>query len=96
MKTEIQQVQEQTIKQGGVGEGEGKKPQRWLWLSKHGKYCSCPDCRRYYTYEDGKIKEKSKSIVPMDKHHELDVCEYIKNRKVNKFIDAYHLCNIEK
>ena len=65
-------------------------------IDKHVKHCSCTDCRRYYTYEDGHIKEKVKGIVPMDRNHELNVCEYITSRKVNKFKDAFNLCNIEK
>ncbi len=88
--------QEQRISQKGRGEGKGKPPSEHLWVKRHGPKCTCPDCRRYYIVEDGKVKKKSSSIVPEDKHRTLDTYEYLTNKKINKFKDAGKLNDIEK
>ena len=90
------QKQEQKIGQGGRGDGSGAPPSRHLWMRKHGPGCSCPDCRRYYTVEDGEVKEKSSRIIPKDKHRTLDCYEYVNDKKVNKFKEAYRLGDIER
>ena len=88
--------QEQRIRQKAKGKGEGKPPSEHLWAMKHGPKCTCPGCRRYYIVEDGKVKKRSSSIVPEDRHKTLDTYEYLTNKKVNKFKDAEKLNDIEK
>lgn len=90
------QRQEQKIGQTGRGSNSGAPPSRHIWMREHGSYCKCPDCRRYYTIEDGKVKEKSTRIIPEDKHRTLDCFEYVNDRKINKFKEAYRLEDIEK
>jgi len=86
MKTSLGQTvgiaQEQTIrgqKEGGLPPPVGKF---------HDYNCSCEDCRRYITVEDGEVKEKTKRIVTADRHKTLDCTEYIVNKRVNKFRDS--------
>ena len=88
--------QKQKLGRKGRGDGKGKPPSRHLWATKHGPKCTCPDCRRYYVVEDGKVKKKSSRIVPEDRHRTLDTYEYITNNKINKFKDAEKLNDIEK
>ncbi len=92
----IVQKPEQKQKTRQKGKGRGKSPSRNLWVTKHGPKCTCPDCRRYYIVEDGKVKKKSSRIVPEDRHRTLDTYEYITNKKINKFKDAEKLNDIEK
>jgi len=54
----------------------------------HNSDCSCEDCRRYITVEDGEVKEKTKRIINSDKHKTLDCSEFIENKKVNKFRES--------
>ena len=88
--------QEQRIRQKAKSKDEGKPPSEDLWAMRHGPKCTCPGCRRYYIVEDGKVKKRSSSIVPEDRHRTLDTYEYLTNKKVNKFKDAEKLNDIEK
>ena len=90
------QRQEQKIGQRGKGDSSGAPPSRNIWMSVHGHRCSCPDCRRYYVIENKEVKERSTRIIPEDKHRTLDCFEYVNDRKINKFKEAYRLEDIEK
>ena len=75
-------AQKQTIegrKDGGLPPPVGKF---------HNSECSCEECRRYYTVENGEVKEKTKGIVPVDRNKTLDCSEFIENKKVNKFRES--------
>ena len=90
------QRQEQKIGQRGKGDSSGAPPSRNIWISVHGNRCSCPDCRRYYVLENKEVKERSTRIIPEDKHRTLDCYEYVTNKTINKFKEAYKLEDIEK
>ena len=86
MKTTFEQTigiaQKQSIKQQKDG---GLPPPVGIF---HDYNCSCEDCRRYITVEDGEVKEKTKRIITADRHKTLDCTEYIVNKRVNKFRDS--------
>ena len=44
----------------------------------------------YKTYENGKIIEKTRSLVSRDNYKTLDCLEYSQSKKINKFFDSYH------
>ena len=90
------QRQEQKIGQRGRGDSSGAPPSRNIWMSVHGNRCSCPDCRRYYVLENKEVKERSTRIIPEYKHRTLDCYEYVTNKTINKFKEAYKLEDIEK
>lgn len=90
---EIEQKQE--LKQSVFQDTEGAKPSRFIWTSSHGPKCTCKECRTYYTVQNGEVKKKESRIVPLDKHKTLDTCEYIENKKVNKFRDAMKWINYD-
>jgi hypothetical protein len=92
----IVQKPEQKQNAGQKGGGKGKPPPRHLWVARHGPKCTCPDCRIYYTVEDGEVKKKSGSIIPEDRNRTLDTYEYITGKKANKLKDAEKLSDIEK
>ena len=78
-------AQKQTIegkKDGGLPPPVGKF---------HNCECSCEECRRYYTIEDGEVKEKTKRIVNSDKHKTLDCSEFIENKRVNKYRESFSI-----
>jgi hypothetical protein len=87
MKTSLEQTvgiaQKQTIK----GHNEGGIPTP-VGIFHDYYNCSCEDCRRYITVEDGEVKEKTKRIITADRHKTLDCTEYIVNKRVNKFRDS--------
>ena len=87
--TSQEQKQEQKIVQKHSTTFQGDRALPSGYGVVHNYICLCNDCRKYYSVENGEVKEKKRRFVPMDRHKELDCSEYMDNRKVDKHRDYF-------